>query len=181
VLRQDPNVIMVGEIRDAETARTAVQAGLSGHLLLTTVHANSAAGVFNRLIEVGVEPFLLASASLASISQRLVRALCPYCREPGSLSPQEAVRLDAAGLATGQFFGAVGCQRCDGTGYLGRTAIYEMLAVTPAIRDGINARIPTPQLQETAVAAGMIPLFTAGVERARAGATTLQEVFRVTG
>jgi general secretion pathway protein E len=181
VLRQDPNVIMVGEIRDPETARTAIQAGLSGHLILTTIHANSAAGVFNRLIEMGAEPFLLASATVAAISQRLVRALCPHCREPSPISPEEAVRLDAAGLATGTFYSAVGCQRCGGTGYLGRTALYEMMVITPALRDAINAKLPTPQLQEIAMKEGMVPLLAAGVERARAGATTLREVFRVVG
>jgi general secretion pathway protein E len=181
VLRQDPNVIMVGEIRDPETGRTAIQAGLSGHLILTTVHANSAAGVFNRLIEMDVEPFLLASATVATLSQRLVRALCPHCRVPSPISPEEAVRLDSAGLATGTFFSPIGCQRCGGSGYLGRTAIYEMLVVSPAIRDAINAKVPTPQLQEIAMREGMVPLLTAGVERARTGATTLREIFRVTG
>ncbi|WP_224363646.1 GspE/PulE family protein [Hyalangium versicolor] len=181
VLRQDPNVIMVGEIRDPETGRTAIQAGLSGHLILTTIHANSASGVFNRLIEMGVEPFLLASATVATISQRLVRALCPHCRTPSPISPEEAVRLDSAGLERGTFYSAVGCQRCGGSGYLGRTAIYEMLAVSPAIRDGINAKMPTPRLQEIAMKEGMVPLLAAGVERARAGATTLREVFRVVG
>ncbi|HVG61591.1 MAG TPA: GspE/PulE family protein [Hyalangium sp.] len=181
VLRQDPNVIMVGEIRDQETARTAIQAGLSGHLILTTVHANSASGVFNRLIEMGAEPFLLASATVATISQRLVRALCPHCRQPSPISPEEVARLDSAGLASGTFYGAVGCQRCGGSGYLGRTAIYEMLVVTPAIRDAINSKLTTPQLQEIAMKEGMVPLLAAGVERARAGVTTLREVFRVVG
>lgn len=181
VLRQDPNVIMVGEIRDPETARTAIQAGLSGHLILTTIHANSASGVFNRLIEMGVEPFLLASATVATISQRLVRALCPHCRAPSPISPEEVARLDSVGLASGTFYGAVGCQKCGGSGFLGRTAIYEMLSVSPAIRDGINTKMPTPRLQEIAMKEGMVPLLTAGVERARAGATTLREVFRVVG
>lgn len=181
VLRQDPNVIMVGEIRDPETARTAIQAGLSGHLIVTTIHANSASGVFNRLIEMGAEPFLLASATVATISQRLVRALCPHCRTPSPISPEEVIRLDSAGLAGGTFYSPVGCQRCGGSGYLGRTAIYEMLVVTPAIRDAINAKLPSPQLQEIAMKEGMVPLLAAGVERARAGATTLREVFRVVG
>lgn len=179
VLRQDPNVIMVGEIRDPETGRTAIQAGLSGHLILTTIHANSASGVFNRLIEMGVEPFLLASATVATLSQRLVRALCPHCRAPEPLSPEEAIRLDAAGIARGSFYTAVGCERCGGSGYLGRTAIYEMLVVSPALRDAINAKVPTPQLQEIAKKEGMVTLMAAGVERARTGATTLREVFRV--
>jgi general secretion pathway protein E len=182
VLRQDPNVIMVGEIRDPETARIAIQTGLSGHLLLTTVHANSAAGVFNRLIEIGVEPFLLASASVAVISQRLVRALCPHCRMPSVPPPEELERLQSAGIpTTGPFFTATGCPRCGGSGYLGRTAIYEMLTVTPAIRECINTKVPTPQIHDTALSEGMVSLMAAGVERAREGKTTLREVFRVVG
>ncbi|WP_257457387.1 GspE/PulE family protein [Archangium lipolyticum] len=182
VLRQDPNVIMVGEIRDAETARTAIQAGLSGHLLLTTVHANSAAGVFNRLIEMGVEPFLLASASVASISQRLVRTLCPHCRVPFQPEHEEILRLNAAGLpSSGPFYGAAGCAKCGGSGFLGRTALYEVLTVTPAIRECINSKVPTSQTHDAAVKEGMVPLLAAGLERARAGATTLREVFRVVG
>ncbi|HYO55268.1 GspE/PulE family protein [Archangium sp.] len=182
VLRQDPNVIMVGEIRDAETARTAIQAGLSGHLLLTTVHASSSAGVFNRLIEMGVEPFLLASASVASISQRLVRALCPHCRVPDSPDIDELARLEAAGLPTsGPFFAAAGCPRCGGSGYLGRAALYEVLTVTPAIRECINTKVPTSRTHEMGVSEGMVPLLAAGLARVNAGTTTLREVFRVVG
>lgn len=182
VLRQDPNVIMVGEIRDAETARTAIQAGLSGHLLLTTVHANSAAGVFNRLIEMGVEPFLLASASVASLSQRLVRALCPHCRMLYVPSEEELGRLRAAHLSEeGPFYTATGCARCGNSGYLGRAALYEVLTVSPAIRGCVNEKVPTDQIQDTAMQEGMVPLLAAGVERARAGVTTLREVFRVVG
>jgi len=182
VLRQDPNVIMVGEIRDAETARTAIQAGLSGHLLMTTVHANSAAGVFNRLIEMGVEPFLLASASVASISQRLVRSLCPHCHVPLQPEKEELARLEAAGLPTaGPFYGPKGCPRCANSGYLGRTALYEVLTVTPAIRDCINGKVPTSQTQDVARREGMVTLMAAGLARVNAGTTTLREVFRVVG
>jgi general secretion pathway protein E len=182
VLRQDPNVIMVGEIRDAETARTAIQAGLSGHLLLTTVHANSAAGVFNRLIEMGVEPFLLASASVASVSQRLVRSLCPHCRIPFQPEHEELLRLKNAGMSTdGPFYGSSGCAQCAGSGFLGRTALYEVLTVTPAVRDCINGKMPTSQTHEVAVKEGMVPLLGAGLERVQSGTTTLREVFRVVG
>jgi general secretion pathway protein E len=181
ILRQDPNVIMVGEIRDAETAHIAVQAGLTGHQIVTTVHADSAAGVFNRLIEMGVEPFLLASASLACLSQRLVRALCPHCRVPAAPTPDELVRLRAAGLPQAGFFGARGCKRCDGSGFLGRTALYELLVVSPAIRELINDKVPTPRIHAAALADGMRPLLAAGIERAGAGATSLSEVLRVVG
>jgi general secretion pathway protein E len=181
ILRQDPNVIMVGEIRDAETAHIAVQAGLTGHQIVTTIHADSAAGVFNRIIEMGVEPFLIASASLASLSQRLVRGLCKHCRVVGPPSADEAARLNAAGHALGEFWTAPGCARCDQTGFLGRTPIFELLEVTPAIRDLVNQKVPTGRITEAAVAGGMIPLLAAGIERARAGDTTLREVFRVCG
>lgn len=181
ILRQDPNVIMVGEIRDSETAHIAVQAGLTGHQIVTTVHADSAAGAFNRLIEMGVEPFLLASASLASLAQRLVRALCPYCRQQVHPTSDEAARLAHYGLQGDRFWDAPGCKRCDMTGYLGRTALFELLVVTPAIRELMTAKVPTSRIHDAAVADGMEPLLHVGIARARAGATTLREVFRVCG
>jgi general secretion pathway protein E len=181
ILRQDPNVIMVGEIRDAETAHIAVQAGLTGHQIVTTVHSDSAAGVFNRLIEIGVEPFLLASASQASLSQRLVRALCAHCRAQAEPGTPEVERLARAGLEGGTFWEAVGCPRCGGTGFLGRTALCELLVVTPAVRERITAKVPTPHIEEAATADGMRPLLAMGVGRAREGATTLREVLRVIG
>jgi len=181
ILRQDPNVIMVGEIRDAETAHIAVQAGLTGHQIVTTIHADSAAGVFNRVIEMGVEPFLIASASLASLSQRLVRSLCPHCRVAGPPSADESARLRQAKIPGGDFWTAPGCSRCDKSGYLGRAPIFELLEVTPAIRDLVNQKVPTGRITEAAVAEGMVPLIVAGIERARAGTTTLREVFRVCG
>jgi len=110
-----------------------------------------------------------------------VRSLCPHCRVQAPLTPIDAARLDAAGIARGTFFEPVGCPRCDGSGYLGRTALYEMLVVSPAIREAISAKRSSPQIQELAVREGMIPLLHAGVERARTGATTLREVFRLVG
>jgi len=146
------------------------------------VHANSAAGVFNRLIEMGVEPFLLASASVASISQRLVRALCPHCRVPAQPEKEELARLEAVGLPTaGPFYGPGGCPRCANSGYLGRTALYEVLTVSPAIRDCINGKVPTSQTHDVAVREGMVSLLAAGLARVNAGTTTLREVFRVVG
>jgi general secretion pathway protein E len=181
ILRQDPNVIMVGEIRDAETAHIAVQAGLTGHQIVTTVHADSAAGVFNRLIEMGVEPFLLASATLGSVSQRLVRALCPYCRALEAPSADERRRLEAAGVHDEQLYAPRGCAKCDQTGYLGRVAFYELLEMTPAVRELVNAKVPTPRIHDAAVAEGMTPLLHAGLARVRTGATSLREVLRVCG
>jgi general secretion pathway protein E len=181
ILRQDPNVIMVGEIRDAETAHIAVQAGLTGHQIVTTVHADSAAGVFNRLIEMGVEPFLVASASLGCLSQRLVRALCPHCRAREAPSADEQLRLAAAGLDEAQVYAPRGCAKCDHTGYLGRIAFYELLEVTAEIRELVNAKVPTPRIHDAAVAQGMTPLLHAGLARMRAGDTSLREVLRVCG
>jgi general secretion pathway protein E len=194
ILRQDPNAIMVGEIRDPETAHIAIQAGMTGHQIVTTVHADSAAGAFNRLIEMGVEPFLVASASLASVSQRLVRALCPHCRVRSAPTVDEVTRLEQLKIAvdpaphashdahlTQSFFTAPGCTRCGNTGYLGRRAIFELLEVTPAIRDLVHAKVPTSKIHEAAVREGMVPLVDAAMAQARAGATSLREVFRVVG
>jgi general secretion pathway protein E len=119
---------------------------------------------------------------VASISQRLVRTLCPHCRVPFQPEHEEILRLNAAGLPTaGPFYGASGCAKCGGSGFLGRTALYEVLTVTPTIRECINTKVPTSQTHDAAVKEGMVPLLAAGLERARAGATTLREVFRVVG
>jgi general secretion pathway protein E len=178
ILRQDPNVIMVGEIRDAETAGIAIRAGMTGHLVLTTLHAESAAGVFARLIDMNVEPFLVASASLACMSQRLVRALCPYCRETTAPTVDEARRLQQLG-ARGKWFTSRGCSRCRKTGYLGRAAVFELLVVDPAIRELIHARTPTPQIHEAATRVGLPMLLDSALEMARAGTIPLAEALRM--
>ncbi|MGC4119077.1 MAG: GspE/PulE family protein [Myxococcales bacterium] len=182
MLRQDPNVMMVGEIRDAETARIAIQAGLSGHLILTTIHAESAAGVFNRLIGMGVEPFLLASATVACVSQRLVRMLCPRCRHP--IVPDAALTERFAQMKlppASTIYEAVGCEDCGGRGYLGRTGLYEMLEVTPAVREKITARVPTTEIHDAAVGGGMQSLSDHGLALVHSGVTSLSEVLRVSG
>ncbi|MDP3503197.1 MAG: GspE/PulE family protein [Myxococcales bacterium] len=181
ILRQDPNIIVVGEIRDAETAGIAVQAGLTGHLILTTVHADSAAGVFNRLLEMGVEPAILASVSLAAISQRLVRKLCPHCRASQAPSDEHAKRLLLAGLTGRAFFTSKGCEQCGGAGYIGRAAIFEVLEMSTALRDALSATPNTQALMALAVKNGTVPLLTAAVARAAEGVTTLDEAFRVAG
>ena len=155
VLRQDPNVIMVGEIRDPETARTAIQAGLSGHLLLTTVHANSAAGVFNRLIEMGVEPFLLASASAASISQRLVRALCPHCRMPSARRPRRRSGWTRRACPPRHLLrAAAGCSAAAAAATSGAYRRLRDADRHAGHPDCINAKVPTRALQEIAVSGG---------------------------
>jgi len=183
ILRQDPDVIMVGEIRDSETSRTAVQAGLTGHLILTTVHTNSAAGVFNRLIETGVEPFLLASASLGVVSQRLVRRLCKECTAQVPPTPDEVAKLRRLGVdVKGQmFYAPVGCAKCDNRGFSGRIPLFELLAVSPDVRDLIHASVPTPQIHDKAVNEGMVVLLQDGITKASSAVTTLSEVIRVAG
>lgn len=181
ILRQDPNIIVVGEIRDAETAGIAIQAGLTGHLILTTVHADSSAGVFNRLLEIGVEPSILASVSLASISQRLVRKLCPSCRAPVVATPEQLARLTAHGIGTTAFFKAVGCETCGGSGFIGRAAVFEVLEMSTPLRDALRSAPNTQTLLELAKREGTVPLLQAAIQAAAEGVTTLDEALRVAG
>jgi general secretion pathway protein E len=181
ILRQDPNVMVVGEIRDVETARIATQAALTGHLLLTTVHADSSVGVFNRLLEMGVEPSVLSSVSLACFSQRLMRRLCPECRKPTPPSPEEAARLSQWGVVGTGYFTAPGCKACDGSGIKGRTAVFEVLVMNDAIRDALRGNPSSQQLMAVATSEGLIPLREAALTRARSGDVSLAEVMRVAG
>ncbi len=183
-LRQDPNVLMIGEIRDRETAAIAVEAGLTGHLILTTLHAESAAGAFNRLIELGVEPFLVSSAVLAVVSQRLARRLCPRCRRPAAASRPAQKRLVQRGITRTaaeslSYYAAPGCEACGGTGLAGRTAVFELLRVTPALRERIAAGVPTDQIARAALEEGITPLLKAAVLEAVAGTLSLEEALRV--
>jgi len=183
LLRQDPNVLMVGEVRDEETAQIAVQAGLTGHLVLTSLHAESAAGVFPRLIDAGVEPFLIASATLACLSQRLVRRLCPECRRPARVSKKMMAQLVAKGIAASDFtfYQSDGCAACDRSGLYGRMAIFEMLRMTPSLRRLITTRAPTARIEEAARDEGMTPLVRAALTQAAAGRISLDEALRVAG
>ncbi len=183
VLRQDPQVIMVGEIRDPETAGIAVQAGLTGHLVFSTVHAPSAAGVFARLTEMGLEPYLVASSVTAVVAQRLVRKVCPSCAEPYHPSGGE---LDAAGLSSEQVVGwglkrGRGCAACDQTGYAGRTGVFELLPVTLKLREAIIERRTVPEIEGLVTAEGIESLWQAGLEKVRSGVTTLSELMSVLG
>lgn len=183
VLRQDPNVLMIGEIRDRETAEIAMQAGLTGHLILTTVHGESAAGPFARLVDLDIEPFILASATLGSLSQRLVRTLCTACRRAAPAEPIHRDRFARHGFAVpdGDYYEAVGCAACEGQGFVGRAPIAELLVMNAPLRQALNERRPTRDLNELAVEHGMVPLLLSGLERARAGETSLTEVLRVAG
>ncbi len=181
ILRQDPDVVLVGEIRDRETAMIAVEAALTGHMVFSTLHANEAAGAPGRLIEMGVEPFLLASALVGVLSQRLVRLLCIECREPIEPDPELLVRLRLTPemLRGATVYGARGCHRCQFTGYRGRSAIIELMEVDDAIRHGIMHHQPTATLREAAIRNGMVPLYQDALRLVIAGRTSLEEVLRV--
>jgi general secretion pathway protein E len=182
ILRQDPDVIMLGEIRDTETAQVALQAGLTGHLMLTTVHADSSPGVFSRLINMGIEPFLLASAAAGVLSQRLVRTLCPHCRKVTPLTESELHLLDLSEMDladAGRFYTATGCGECLGTGYRGRTLLAELMPVSEPLKQAIIAKVPAGELMRIARAHGMQTLLENGISRALNGITSLAEVLRV--
>jgi general secretion pathway protein E len=180
-LRQDPDIIMVGEIRDGETAQIAVQAALTGHLILSTLHTNDAASAMTRLLDMGVEDYLLTSTVNAVMGQRLVRRLCAQCRQPHTLSADESFKI--FGTAPGKpatLYRAVGCQACHGTGYRGRTTIVELLEMTAPIRRLVLQKAEAQDIQRAAVAQGMRTMFRHGIAKALAGTTSLEEVLRVT-
>ncbi len=185
VLRQDPNVIMVGEIRDRETAEIAMQAGLTGQLIFSTVHAESSAGVIARLLNMGVEPFVLASALVAVVGQRLVRRICQGCTTRADPDPHQLEllkRFDVpARLLAGPFWRGAGCDACLNMGVTGRIGLFELLEMTDDLRELVVRQVPTQQLHAAALNAGMRPLLTAGLEQARAGIVTLDEVLSVVG
>ena len=179
LVRQDPDVMMIGEIRDTETADIAIHAALAGHLVLSTVHTNSAAATIMRLLDMEAEPYLLSSVLSGAMSQRLVRRLCPHCRSPYQA---DTVGLDTFGISgEGQvtLHRATGCDSCNGTGYSGRVAISEILVPDEAVRTAINQGTDAQTLERLALAAGMIPLLHDGGRKALAGETTIDEVLRV--
>ncbi len=183
LMRQDPDIIMVGEIRDRETAEMAVQAALTGHLVLSTLHTNDAAGAITRLIELGVAPYLLGATLLGVLAQRLVRTLCPHCRQPDESFDQgrfEAAVAPWRPSAQVRPCRAVGCLECRNTGYLGRVGLYELLAVSPAQRTLIGDAAALDALRAQAVRDGMRPLRLAGALKVAEGLTTLEEVLRAT-
>jgi len=182
ILRQDPDVIMVGEIRDEETASNAMRAAMTGHLIFTTVHANSAAGVFNRLVQIGIEPVHLGSAILGVISQRLCQRLCVHCRCEVPVSAPQQSQLALMGFKEnpeGPFFAAKGCDECLSMGFTGLTPLYEMLIVTDPLRDLITGGAPAHRIQQMAVKQGMTNLLADRLTKARQGDVSLDEVLRV--
>jgi len=181
-LRQDPDRIMVGETRDLETAQIAIQASLTGHLVFTTLHTNDAPGAITRLIDMGVEPFLISSTLEAVLGQRLLRSICRQCRT--TYKPSETLlmelRISRQDIGEKQFFYGKGCNACNNTGYKGRKGIYELLRITDPIRELINERAPTVTLKQKAVELGMITLRQDGLRSMFAGDTTVEEVLRYT-
>jgi general secretion pathway protein E len=178
LMRQDPQVIMVGEIRDPETASIAVQAGLTGHLVISTIHSGGSAGVFARLINMQIEPFLLASSVAGVLGIRLVRKNCAACSQPDQPDPALLHLLPEPLAASGNFRRGAGCANCLGTGYSGRTAITELLAPDDVFREAVLEKKPTYALHETAIERGMTTLWQNGLRRVLAGQTTLEEVLR---
>ena len=179
IMRQDPQVIMVGEIRDADTAAIAVQAGLTGHLVLSTIHCGVSAGAFTRLINMEIEPFMLASSILGVMGLRLVRSICPNCAQPYEPTPSQLKVVPEALVAQAQFRRGAGCDQCNQSGYSGRLPVSELLLVNEPFREAVLKKMPTSALEDIAIQQGMRTLWQNGLTRAIAGQTTLEETIRV--
>jgi general secretion pathway protein E len=180
ILRQDPTVVLVGEIRDIETADIAIQASLTGHLVLSTLHTNDAPSAITRLVDMGVEPFLLGSSLVAVLAQRLVRVLCLTCREPYTASREELVEIGVAPRDDVTVYRAVGCPECNNTGYRGRMGIFEMMMIDDEIRSMVSKDTDSKTIKKAAVAKGMGTLRTDGAGKALRGITSVAEVLRAT-
>ncbi len=182
ILRQDPNVIMVGEIRDLETAEIAIRAALTGHLVFSTLHTNDAPSAFTRLIDMGIEPFLVASSVEAVMAQRLVRNICPHCMVEQKVEPDylHKIGFPENEIGTAKFWRGAGCEQCRQLGYQGRQGIYELLLLNESIRPLILNRAPATTIAQRAIEQGMRTLRTDGWNKVKAGKTTIEEVLRVT-
>jgi len=180
ILRSDPDVVMIGEIRDRETANTSVEAALTGHLVLATLHTNNAPAAVTRLTDMGVEPFLTASAVDCVIAQRLARRLCERCKRPAGMDEKALRELGLQGRrfagAKENFHAAVGCERCAGTGYAGRIGVYEIMLVDETMRRLILQGASADDIEAAARKAGMIPLREDGLAKAALGITTVEEI-----
>ncbi|MCX6881075.1 MAG: GspE/PulE family protein [Verrucomicrobia bacterium] len=179
LMRQDPEVIMIGEIRDAETAAIAVQAGLTGHLVISTIHSGTTSGVFARLINMEIEPFLLSSSIIGVVGLRLIRNNCRHCIHPYRPEPSLLTMVPPELLTTATFMKGAGCRECLHTGFSGRTALTEMLIADEVLRDAILQKLPTRTLQQIAVGQGMKTLWHTGLDRVVQGSTTIDELLRV--
>ncbi|MFT7414233.1 MAG: type IV pilus assembly protein PilB, partial [Methylophagaceae bacterium] len=177
ILRHDPDVILVGEIRDQETAKIAVESALTGHLVLSTLHTNNAAGAITRLLEMGVEPYLLNGSLLGVLAQRLVKVNCPNCLavEPVELLARQSLNVSEDEV----FYRSTGCEKCNKTGVIGRMAVYELLSVDASMKAIIKPEVATTDVHQHALAAGMVPLTDNALLRARAKEISLAEVYRI--
>jgi general secretion pathway protein E len=180
ILRQDPDVIMIGEIRDRETAEIAIHASLTGHLVFSTLHTNDAASAATRLIDMGIEPFLVASSVVAVLAQRLLRKICPDCKQPYKPSPEELSRLEMAPASNVTLYRGTGCAACSQTGYRGRTGIFELMVLDDEIRRLIGAKADSATIKQAAIARGMITLKQEGALKVLQGQTSLEELMRIT-
>jgi type IV pilus assembly protein PilB len=190
LLRQNPNIMMIGEIRDNETAKIAIEASMTGHLVLSTIHANSAAGAISRFVGLGVDRQTLANSIEFTIGQRLVRRLCPFCKKPTELKPEELQRVkDILGSIKNTkvaiptnltFYTHVGCPKCGQLGYKGRLGLYETITMNPAIQKLIQTEnVTDTDIEKAAIENGMITMLQDGVLKALNGDTSLEEIFRV--
>ena len=179
IMRQDPQVIMVGEIRDAETAAIAVQAGLTGHLVISTIHSGVSAGAFTRLINMEIEPFMLASSVLGVMGLRLVRRVCDHCAQRYEPPPSQLQVVPEELVSRAEFRRGAGCEQCNQTGFSGRLPVSELLVVDEPFREAVLKKVPTSALEEIAIQQGLRTLWQSGLARAIAGQTTLEEVIRV--
>ncbi len=180
LLRHDPDIMMVGEVRDLETAEITIRTALTGHLVFSTLHTTGAPGAVARLLDMGVEPYLVASSVICVIGQRLVRLICPHCKT--SVPAEKLPLFDElpASFKKSTFFEGKGCEACKKTGYLGRTAIHELMVLDDEIRDLVGHRVSTSEIRRLAVSKGMKTLSEDGLEKAREGITAVSEVLRVT-
>jgi len=179
ILRQDPDIILVGEMRDHETAEMAIRSALTGHLVFSTLHTNDSAGAIPRLLDMGMEPFLIASSLIGVIAQRLIRLICTKCKEP--TEPEEEI-LHQLNLKRNEhiFYQGKGCKECNHTGYRGRIALFEILVISPTIKKLIIERVESTLILKTACEEGTITLYQDALQRALQGKTTIEEVVRVT-
>ena len=180
ILRQDPNIVMVGEIRDFETAEIAIRAAMTGHLVFSTLHTNDAVSGITRLLDMGIEPFLLASVVRSFLAQRLVRTICPDCKQETGYPVEYLQEIEAPMPKDFKFYKGVGCDTCRHTGYKGRAAIYELCAVTEPLRRLIIRKSTGNELKARAITDGMDSLRSDGWRRVLRGQTTVEEVVRVT-
>ena len=180
-MRQDPDIILVGEIRDSETAEIAVQSAMTGHLVFTTLHTNDAPGALVRLDNMGVERFLIATSVIGVMGQRLLRRVCTECAQPDAPDPDLLLALGVSkrDFAQANFRKGAGCTRCANRGYRGRTAAYEVMAMTPRLRDGLRQGFDGAALKQIALEDGMVSMLRSGIAKAMTGETTIQEVCRV--